>query len=417
MSKSKQFLILIVTFAFGIASVCVLAVLQSAPDFHANVPYLRGSDGQEYFIQAQKLADGDNARIISHYVGYQLYLARWFTWFGADLAVAFAANATFMLLTNYFLFRASQELGLTVKAACISVVFFILTTEFVSYTVLLLREPAIALANCLFMFGIVRIANVNKNNVVGITALATACFLLVAFRTTQLFFIIIVLVLLFPNLKLRIRMMLITSFLALMFATPIMQSFSTYQIDAAFLFQTVVQNEVIMNRLGQGDLNTGGIVGRVAQFLDGQPFVVKVALFPLTTSVQYFLPFDFWSMSFWIDHMSYFFDRNLKIIWLFFLGPLFLYCIRKYPTMPNGLMKSFLQGGIVSYILVAIIYGGAIPRYGAPMLIFVFPAMAYWYVSSLVDGAVQRSLKQHFRSYVLLLILLVVAYILLLLVR
>lgn len=416
MSKSERFLNLIVIFGVGLAGICMLVSLQSAISPYSNVPNLRGSDGEGYFIQAQALANNDD-EVISHYLGYQKYLAHWFIWFGDHIAVALAANATFLLLTNYFLFRASQELGLSKKGACISVIFFMLTTEFVSYTVLLLREPAIALAQTLFMFGVASLANAKKNNLFGISALVTACFLLAAFRTTQLFFIMIALVVVFPSIMVRGRIILLIGFLLLMSSFSLIQSFSTYNIDAHFVIQTVMQNEVIINRLDQGDINRGGIVGSLADFLDGQPFMLKVALFPLTASVQFILPFDIWSFKFFNDHISYFFDRNLKIVWLLILGPLFLYAVRKYSLIPNSLIRQFVIGGIISYLLVAIIYGGAISRYAAPMLVFAYPAMAYFFERSLSEVSVRRSLKRHFKSYYLLLMVFIIFYTILILFR
>jgi hypothetical protein len=67
--------------------------------------------------------------------------------------------------------------------------------------------------------------------------------------------------------------------------------------------------------------------------------------------------------------------------------------------------------------MIAVIYGGAIPRYAAPALYFVYPAIGFWWDRFRRDALVRNRIQVFFRRYFASIMILILPYLALNLLR
>jgi hypothetical protein len=165
-------------------------------------------------------------------------------------------------------------------------------------------------------------------------------------------------------------------------AAPVAQNFTIYELNSEYITQEVTANTVVISRFEQGDLDISGVAGRVGNAYIRLPFPVKVALFPIPTTLQILLPFDFWSGQFLEDHFAVFLFRNMNLAWLLIVAPWFVFTLLNVKRLPSPLIRRLTWSGIAYYCAVAVIYGGLIPRYGTPTLFFIYPAIGYFWAKA-----------------------------------
>lgn len=408
-SRSRGFLSLVLGYSVIVAGAACYLVFVGVHEEGDSIPYVRIGDGVFYLKQAMAIAAGDLNQS-SHFLGYQLLLSFFFRLFGPELAVALAVNISFLLLTLRVLYAVGLELFFCQRTALACALLFAFSTEFIAYALNVIRDPLIAFSHAILMLGLVRCLAKRPRLITGAAMLGLSLIILSYLRTTQLIFVAIV----FGCVLLRFNgKSVLYAFLILLIsipALPQLASLTSYELSLDFVLERGMDNTVIENRLARDDLSSAGVVGRASAFLSGLSPLLKFLLFPLPFGIQFALPFNFWSETFISEHISYFFDRNLRVLWLLFVGPLFLYTTLNARKIQDQLVFRFFVAGFISYALVAIVYGGAIPRYGSPMLIFAYPAMAYW-VREAIAGEVAADLSAFFQRYFMVLLGLVALYV------
>lgn len=423
-SRSRSFFALIVAYALVMAATGALSLASSMPAHPGGTPSLLGSDGEGYFDDALQLSSLgiENYRelITSNYAGYQILLAACFAVFGPRLVVAVAVNHLLVLGTIHTLRKAVTILTGSSRAARLACLAFMLTTAHLYYAMLVLKEPAIGLAFALMLFAV---TDVLKGRGLGVRAIAitvVALAILVTMRGVLLLFVPILFGLL-ANLFAHRRSNLVFAMLGLAglvsVALPLAQEFTSYSLDLGFITDTITLNTVISATLAAGDVDVGGVVGRISGAYLALPFALKAVLFPVPTGLQLVLPFDFWSAAFLHDHFAAFLSHNLNPLWFLFVAVWALFAVVNYRRIDEPLLRRFLLAGVVFYVVIAVIYGGAIPRYGAPALLFVYPAIGYWWDRSRVDPAVRGRVHRFFAGCYLALLALALPYLGLNLVR
>lgn len=398
-SRSRGFLNLVLGYSLVVAGAACYLVFIGVHQEGDSIPYVRLGDGVFYLKQAMALAEGDLNQS-SHFLGYQLLLSFFFRLFGSELAVALAVNISFLILTLRVLYAVGLELFFCERTALACALLFAFTTDFIAYAINVIRDPLIAFSHAVLMLGLIRCLAERPRFITGVAMLGISLALLSYLRTTQLIFVAIV----FGSVLFSFnRKSILYALLILLISIPVLpqlSSLTSYELSLDFVLERGMENTVIENRFARGDLSTDGVVGRASAFLSGLSPLLKFALFPLPFGIQFALPFNFWSATFISEHISYFFDRNLRVIWFLFVGPLFLYTILNARRIPDQLVFRFFVGGVLSYTLVAVVYGGAIPRYGSPMLIFAYPAMAYWLHSAWEGQSASQFFSFFARYYV-----------------
>ncbi|TGX46480.1 hypothetical protein E5A74_04855 [Sphingomonas naasensis] len=366
-------------------------------------PYLGGSDGEGYFEQAQILVqDGITnfqALIRSNYLGYQLILAILFLIFSPTLLTGLIANAIFLLLAITCLYRATLLLTSSPKAAFLASLACMLTTPHIFYSLVLLKEPALSLAFALILLSITKMFREDRVGVGAIAYAVVALGLIISMRATALMFIVILFAFIGTQLLKKRAHLLIVFLGVLVVIAPFARQFTIYELDSNFLVSSVTENNVITARFGQGDLDLTGIAGQVIGYYILLPFAAKILLFPIPAAVQVLLPFDVWSSQFVDDLPATFFFRNLNILWFGIVLPWLLFAVLRIRQVTTPLLTRLLLAGLVYFLVIAVIYGGLIPRYGGQALFFIYPSIGYWWARSQREVAVANASTRFFLHY------------------
>ena len=413
-SRHFKFMLLLLIYSLVLSIGGALSMSSSFPVGAGDLPYLAGSDGESYFEDAVNLARegiGNFQDVITaNYAGHQIYLAAWFGLFGASLMVATVANNLLLMLSILCLFKASLLLTRAPQAALLACVAMMLTTSHIYHALLLLKEPAICLAFSLMLLSVCEALNRRGLGLRALLMFLAGIAILIAMRGTLLLFVLVLLgylATLFVRQRSHVLVMLAAVLLVMV---PLAQTFTTYTLDAEFLAETVLLNTVISQTLEAGTVDAGGVVGQVSGAYLALPFAIKLILFIVPTSLQVLLPFDFWSTAFLDDHFSMFFSRNLNPLWFLFVAVWAGFALLNVHKLQDPLLARLLLAGATFYVVIAVIYGGAIPRYGAPALYFIYPAIGHWWLRYREELAVRKEVHAFFRVYCGGLLLLLLPY-------
>jgi hypothetical protein len=401
--QDRSFLLLMIGYGAVLSLATILSLQSSTAAGPWNAPYLAGSDGEGYFVQARLLAEEGvlnyQALIRSNYLGYQILLAILFTLFGTSLLVGVVANDFFLLLTAVCLYRATLLLTGSPRAALLACVAFALTTANIFYGLVLLKEPALGLAFGLVLLALTKTVTEDRASVRAFIYLLVALVIIISMRATVLLFLFILFAFV-ANLLVKRRAHVLAALVGLVvLSAPLAQYFTIYDLNTEYLAQQITSNTVISSRFEQGDLDVSGVAGSVAGILIPLPFVAKMALFPVPTAMQILLPFDVWSTQFAQDHFSMLFLKNLNIIWLLFVAPWTVFSIVNIRHIRVPVVGRLALAGTCYYIAVAVIYSGLIPRYGSLALIFIFPALGYWWARAREDPEIGGRARRFFSLY------------------
>lgn len=368
-----------------------------------NAPEFGNSDGEGYFIQAQLLAEEGildfQTLIRSNYLGYQIFLGFLFSIFGASVAVGVIANNILLLLTIVCLYRAALLLTGSQRAAMLACAALMLTTANIFYSLVLLKEPALGLAFALVLLVLTKTVIAGRVGLGGMLQLVAALAIIVTMRSTVLLFLVVLFAFVGSTLIRRRAHIFVALIALLAISVPIAQNFTIFELGPERITQEVTRSTVIESRLEQGDLDVSGVAGQVGGAYIRLPFPVKIALFPIPTMLQSLLPFNFWSTRFLDEHFALLLIQNLNIIWLLFVLPWFIFAVANVRRVDRPLIGRLLLAGLAYYVIVAVIYGGLIPRYGTPAMIFVYPAIGYWWARRWSSPAVRDRSARFFVHY------------------
>lgn len=413
-SGSRKFLSLMALYGLVLSVGGMLSLAGWLARSTDGVPFLGGSDGEGYYLQAVLLTERGffdfQDSIRSNYFGYQLYLALWFSIFGASLTVGIIANNALLVLSVLALYRATVLLSSSPRAALLACLAFMLTTAHIYHALLLLKEPALGLAFALILLAAAEALRGRAPAFRAAFYFAVAVFIIITMRGTLLLFLVVLLVFV-GGLLLRRNFHVFAAFLTLLLLmAPQAANFTTYELDFAFVVDTVTENTVIASKFAEGEVDVGGVVGRVSEFYLGLSFIPRVLLFIVPVGLQFFIPFDFWNSAFHKGDFSMMFSRNLNLLWFMFIGIWALFSAAHFRQIGDEALRRFLLAGVFSYALIAAMYGGAIPRYAAPSLLFVYPAIGYFWDRSRMDPAIRNRALNFFKRYYMGLGIAVIVY-------
>ncbi|MFA9200296.1 MAG: hypothetical protein ACEQR8_03785 [Cypionkella sp.] len=396
----------------GVAVGITLQASAVTGDFSS--PYLGGSDGEGYFVQAHLLAQAGildfQTLIRSNYLGYQIVLAAMFALFSPSLLVGLLTNAAMILGALACVQRATFVLTRDNRAAFFAVIACMLTTAHVYYALVLLKEPALLLALALVLLSLSKIYQDGRFGTRPLIYAAIALAIIISMRATLLLFLALLMVLVGRQLaQKRASGVAILVGLAII-AAPLAANFSVYTLDSAFVLESITANSVVLDRFSEGDLELGGIAGSAGTFFLAQPFYLKLLLFLVPTGVQALLPFDVWNTQFLTDYAPSFFYRNLNILWLGIVFPWLLYTLLSLRRIEAPLISRFFIAGIAYFVFIAIIYGGLIPRYASTALVFVYPGIGYWWAQRGSSATVRSTTGQFFLLYYVVALVAVIGY-------
>lgn len=154
-----------------------------------------------------------------------------------------------------------------------------------------------------------------------------------------------------------------------LFVFYIMTSFLSSQVDD--VIKTANQIEI---GLRSGEVYGSGVTSLLVGSYTSDPFYLKIIKLPLVVIVQYLNPINIFTFSH-SNPWSYI-DINLKIIWLLFIGPLYIFCCTQLKSL-TPLLKKLLIVSVIGYVLIAYLETGIVPRYALSFMCLSVLPLAY----------------------------------------
>ena len=343
-------------------------------------PYLAKSDGQGYFAEAMLLLDGnifDQLNVSrTNYLGYQFILASAFRLLSPDLIIGLLVNNTALLLTVILVARTAFKLTGDPRPAFFAALAFMLTSKFIFYANVLLKDPFLTLGVALLAYAFVKL----KMQQGGVAAYGSILGAVMIFGTMRLPMLVLIpggFLLLGREFLRKGWILVVAGLIGASALASVFSSFTTHEFSKDAVAQQAVQNSVLDEKLQAGGASAGGVVGRVMGGYTELDLWKRVITVPAPTLIQFALPFDFWSTRFLDDHIIDFFNTNLNPLWYLFVGVFAIYTAFYWRQLPNWPMKALFALGVAMYVIIAFIFGGVIPRYASPYLVLMFPAIGY----------------------------------------
>ena len=366
-------------------------------------PYLAKSDGQSYFAEARWLLDGNIFSQLSqsktNYIGYQFILALAFQLLSPDLIVGLLVNNTALLLTVILLARTTFLLTADTRPAFFSALAFMLTSKFIFYANVLLKDPFLTLGVALLAYAFVKLKM--KRNV-GPAAYASILGAVMIFGTMRLPMLVLIpggFMLLGREFLRKGWILVVAGIVGAGALGSVFAGFTSHEFSRDAVAQQTVQNSILDQQLQGGSVSAGGVVGRIMGGYTQLTLWERVITVPVPTIIQFALPFDFWSTRFLDDHIIDFFNTNLNPLWYLFVGVFAIYTAVYWRRLPNWPMKALFFLGLAMYVVIAFIFGGVIPRYASPYLILMYPAIGYQMAIWRLRARAASSIKTFFGLY------------------
>ena len=384
-------------------------------------PYLGGSDGQGFFVEAMIMSEGNILENIkkfgTNYSGYQVVLASIFDIFGRDLIVGLLLNNTVLLLVVIFLAKATFLITRDPRATFYASLAFMLTTKFVFYSNTLLKEPFLVLGVALLLYAFIQL-KIQRH-----VSLLTYVWIIIAimiFSTMRIPMLVLIpltgLFILGRHIFRKTWLFIIIGIFASDLLIVLFSKFTYYEFIRINIYNTVFNNTILSSSF-EGGVDNSGVVGYVMSSYEQLPLLARIVTIPIPVIIQYVLPFNFWSMKFLEDHFISLFNINLNIIWYLFVGVFAFYTIFNWKRLPNSILRNtFLIGGMM-YMLIAFVFGGVVPRYASPYLLFIYPTIGYWMSCWSLRSLPTIRLKKFFWLYYLSFLAAVVAYLFFMMLR
>jgi hypothetical protein len=151
-------------------------------------------------------------------------------------------------------------------------------------------------------------------------------------------------------------------------------SMSTHKFGIEWLADSVESNNLIGYVTAASELPPGIVLKLIGNY-DNWSIFQKILAIPLTLLIQYTMPITFWKFSGIKIFFPSVFNGNLIVFWLFVIGPIFMYLAitLKDKLIADLTFRALFISGLVMYIGIAFVYGGMLPRYAAPFLLFMLP--------------------------------------------
>lgn len=396
----------ILTYSIILSAISLVCYQQSISLGTPLQPYLMGSDGQGYFEQATTISgSGGSGGILdrlsglsSNYLGYQLVLSLVFDLMQRDLIVGLLLNNTALVLTVITLAQTTFLITRDPRSAYYSAIAFMLTAKFVYYANSLLKEPFLVLGVALVAHAFALLKHGRSSSLGAYAGLAAAVLIFGTMRLPMLILLPCGVVLLGKDILRKGWLMAalgvgVAGSLAAVFAT-----FTTHEFNEGFVQGTATQNTVLDQSFDSG-IDAGGVVGRIMGGYTQLPLPARIVTVPVPAIIQFVLPFDFWSTMFIDDHVLSLLNANLNIVWYLYTGVFALFTLFYWRRLPDQTLKLMFALGMALYLMIAFVFGGALPRYATPYTLLMLPAVGVWMNAWRSNGPMAATLTRFFRIY------------------
>ena len=365
-------------------------------------PYLNGSDGEGYFENALELIGGGKLEQLGFmggaYFGFQIILSLLFDIFGVNLFLGLLLNNTLLVLTVLLVVKVTWILTEDNQSSFYSAVAFILTTKFIYYSNALLKDPFLTFGAALVLYMVAQIHTRKAMMPSSYLALISAALIFGVMRQPMLVLIPLSFILLGRTILKSIWLpgiiffLIGTSFFAFIGSV-------TNNILSPELIINIVSDNQLLSKAADDGTNIDGIVGRVSSAYGELPMLTRMLLVAIPGTLQFVLPFNFWSTNFFNDHFINFFNANLNIVWYLFVGVFMIYGVIYWRRLPKTMSTRLFVFGVIVYLAHAFVFGGVVPRYASPYLVLMFPTIGSLMSSLMRKNGDYTHIRKFFQKY------------------
>lgn len=347
-------------------------------------PYVPGGDGEKYFVQARYLSKGnplDAPNIITlNYLGYQIILGLWFKMIGTNLFYGLFLNYAVLTISLILLSISTYLLTENKSISYYTLILSLACSHFIASGIILLKDVFFLFSFSLILLTVMKYYRGSKSPLL-LLNLIIAGLIIGSLRLPFLVIIPIVAILIgrfYSSKNLILVGIMIAGFIA---ALPLFLSLTMFKFSEEKITGIVMETSFVEEELKK-EKYQGGAVQRLIGGYTSMPTSKRLALLPIPILIQFVTPFKFWSTDFKNDHIYHILDQ-LNIFWYGFVGVLMFIVLLKLKWIENSNVRKLFIFGFLMYSVMAFIYGGTIPRYSMPFILFMMPAMGYiLYLSS-----------------------------------
>jgi hypothetical protein len=174
---------------------------------------------------------------------------------------------------------------------------------------------------------------------------------------------------------------------------------STHSVD--FFIDNLVSIERLSGSFKAGT-SDNGLIGKYWSGYDGWSWVQRLSVLPITASIQFTMPITFWDFSQARKFLPLFFQSNLNVIWLAYLGPWVVFTGINHERIASPFFRRLFWMGALLWITVAYSQAGLLPRYAAVFYPMMIPAVAVMQESSRASEQLAKRRNGFFVGYYIL---------------
>lgn len=247
-------------------------------------------------------------------------------------------------------------------------VFYIFFPHILSANIVLLKDSLLVFSLLLLVYSVLCFVK-DRNNKIKLLMYIIISFILCFFL--RLPFIILYLAILFYLLYTR-KKSTVFNILLIVLCISFFQIYNYYFVEIIETVENLSQVQEL--KADSSSVYGSGISNTLVGNYRSDPLYLRIIKLPLVVLVQYLTPINIFNFSH-IHPWSYI-DINMKILWLIFYGPLFIFSLIQLKYF-NGLIKKLLIISIVGYALIAFLETGIVPRYALIFMCLSIVPMAY----------------------------------------
>ena len=276
-------------------------------------------------------------------------------------------------------------------------VFYILFPHILSSNIILLKDSLITFSLFLLVYAAISFQEKQNNSIKTFIYIAISFFLCIFLRLP--FSILYLIILLYLSFKKSNKFYFIFLLIGAIFFLDFIQ-----------LSEIYTKSIKLIDNITDSGVHGSGFAAVLVGTYASDPLYLKIIKLPLVIIVQYLTPinvFNFYHTNPW----SYI-DINMKIIWLMFFGPLFIFSTIQLKYL-NGLIKKIMIISVLGYIIVAFLETGIVPRYALLFMCLSILPLAYIFQKTKDNITLKRKYISFKRVYFYFSFILAFSYIIL----
>ncbi len=371
---------IILNYAQSLYSCIIIIIVSQATNNNGflDLSFLIG-DTSKYHLEAIKFSELSYSLLsfveiteINYYF-YQYYLSIFYQFFESKFLIGLLCSAFVGLFNLIILSNIVSLISKNQSIIDFTIIFYLISPHIIASSTTILKDNLIVFSFLLLVYSFYSAITSNKFYYYIYMLISFLLIFLLRLPFVYLFIAILIFLFIYTK-KIRVSALIYLSFIFILLGVEGITNFSTktFSADESIVsaYNAFSEKKYIAELEG---LSGSGATSFLVSGYNSAPFPIKIIRLPLVVLNQYLTPFNIFEF----DHKSFwsYININMKIIWLLFLGPLFLFSILNLRLLSKD-YKSIFIIGVAGYIFIAHIQTGMIPRYALCFMTLALIPMA-----------------------------------------